>query len=221
MKLWIPLALSFAAAPVAAAHADEPVPAARQNGRGGRIGEGWMFRLGIGPALFEGSAEGSGLNSLSVSSTGQQMEFSIGHSVAEDLILQAELAWLSVEEPEVKDEDAGGTRTLAAGRRLRVIGIGPGVTWQFHENVYVSGGIHGTVLTIAAPVTETVDEIDSDIGVSLHGAIGAHWSFDGLYTLGISGALTGGAMSASVGDSTADWTYLTGALRLTASFWPG
>lgn len=203
------------------AQAEAPVPLHRQNGEGGEIGEGWVMRLGIGPAWFSGSAEGSGLNSLSVSSSGQEMEFAVGRSVADGLLLQGELTWLSVHEPDVEDEDANVTRRLEAGRRLRVVGFGPGLTWMLHEHAYVSGGLRGTVLTVAESVSGAQGELDTDIGLSLHGAIGGQWSFDGLWTLGVTGALTGGALSGEVDGAESDWTYLTASVRFTAALWPG
>ncbi|MFN3203032.1 MAG: hypothetical protein ACE366_31855 [Bradymonadia bacterium] len=204
------------------AFAEEPTPKAWQNGEGGNIGEGWVLRLGIGPAWFRGSAEGDGLNSLSVASSGQEAELAIGRSVTDSLLVQGEITWLSVDEPDVEDEVLNTTRRLANGRRLTVIGAGPGLTWNFHRNAYLSGGLHGTVLTVQESVDGTQGEINTDIGLSLHGAIGAQWAFDGIYTLGVTGALTAGTLSGEVdAGAEADWTYLTASLRFTVGFWPG
>lgn len=174
--------------------------------------DGIFFRVHIGPAYTQISAEEGG-DELTISGSGGAFSIAVGHTVAPNLVLFGELFDDVAVDPtvEINGEDLGDADDVTAG----AIGIGAGLAYYFPSNFYVSGTLAMAKLSIQEDGDE---EADTDFGPGVSLQVGKEWWVANNWGLGVGLQVFAGTMSESIDDNEIDYTTTAAALVVSAVY---
>jgi hypothetical protein len=172
--------------------------------------DGFFLRFGAGAGFTRWRSEDA---DMSVEGGGPMVSIALGGSVSPNLIVHGEL-WVNIApDPEMRIGPTSGT---ADGFTAATFGIGPGVTYYLDDNLYFSGTVGITQLSIQDDNEETVAESEAGLGVNL--MIGKEWWVSAQWGLGIAGQLHAGAVREETDSGDFDWRTFSAAVLFSATY---
>lgn len=176
---------------------------------------GFFLRLSGGPGagnihshIQGGENDGT---KVSLEGSGGDGNLAIGALVKKNLAVHGTFWGWSAFDPDLK---IGGTTLETNDLTLRMNAFGPGVTWYFGQNFYLSGSIGAAEMTAEADN----ESFDSKTGVAVDLTIGKEWWVGRRWGLGVAAGF--GALSIPTDDETLDDKFSGNSfgLRFSATF---
>lgn len=148
---------------------------------------------------------------VSLEGSGGDGNFAIGAIVRPNLAVHATFWGWSAFDPDLK---VGGATAETNDLTVSMNAFGPGVTWYFGQNFYLSGSIGGAEMTAEADG----EDFDSKTGVAVDLTIGKEWWVGRRWGLGVAAGF--GALSIPTDDPTLDDKFSGNSfgLRFSATF---
>lgn len=175
---------------------------------GAQTHDGIYFRFGLG---FGFTSMKSDDIDTKISGGGGAIVLSLGGNIAQNLIIYGEIVGTTASNPTI---EMGGTEFDTDNTTAGQFGVGVGLAYYLPSNVYFSGTIAATQLSVQVD-DETVGE--TDFGPGFSGMIGKEWWVSDNWGLGIAGQI----MFASMKDkdsSDVSWTSTGGGLLFSATY---
>ncbi|HEY0706170.1 MAG TPA: hypothetical protein VGG33_05200, partial [Polyangia bacterium] len=172
------------------------------------------FLLGIGYTNLGAEA---GATDMKIAGGGGAFSFALGGAVTPNLILFGELLQSIAVDPDV---EIAGQSSSTEGTSASLVGVGAGLAYYLPNNIYVSGTLAFTQISL---MDEDDEEIaDTEFGPGLSLVVGKEWWVSENWGLGIAGQLYAARMKdrapAAPGGETPTWQGLGLNLLFSASF---
>lgn len=175
---------------------------------GAQTHEGIFFRFGLGFGFTSMHSEDV---DTTVSGPGAALVLSLGGNIAQNLIIYGELVGDTASDPKI---EMGGSEFDTDDTTAGIFGFGVGLAYYLPSNVYFSGTIAATQLSVQV---EGEDAAESDFGPGFSGMIGKEWWVSDNWGLGIAGQLLVASMKDSEG-SDIKWNAVGGGLLFSATY---
>lgn len=177
--------------------------------------DGLFVRLTIGPSFTYMGTEVDGFD-ISISGTGAQIGVALGGSIAPNLRVFGELLGNSAVNPEIEVDgvDAGEADISAS-----VVGIGGGLIYYMPNDVYLSGTLAFSQISVSDDNGDQIGE--SDMGMGVSALIGKEWWVHPQWSLGVAGQLYLAAMQDKEEDFNGDtpvWQTVALGVLFTATY---
>ena len=189
--------------------AAQPAPAPLAGNAGAHTHDGVYVRLFLGVGYTHMAADEA---DTTVKGSGGAFGLAVGYAVSPNLIAYGELFDNVAVGPtmEVGGATYGSDDDVAAG----TVGVGIGVAYYLPSNIYVSGTLAMSQVTIQQD-GEEVGESEFGPGVSL--MVGKEWWVSKNWGLGVAGQIYGGRMK-DQGTNPPTWTTTAFTLAFSATF---
>jgi hypothetical protein len=151
-----------------------------QRAPGAETHDGFYLRFAIGPAFTNMRSDDL---DTTVKGVGGAFALSLGGNVARNLIIYGELVADTASDPTIEQ---GGTEIDTENVTAGSVGVGVGLAYYLDSNVYFSGTLSASQLSIQMDGEEVGE---SDFGPGFSAMIGKEWWVSDNWGLGIAGQL--------------------------------
>jgi hypothetical protein len=148
---------------------------------GSHMHDGFYLSLSLGPSFLSAST-----GSVKIQGGGAAFGMAMGGALTRNVILYGLVRMTTASDPEIIDNGAFGA---ANGVTMYLVGLGGGIAYYLDSNVYVSGSLLATSLSIDDDQTsETLVESQTGLGGDL--TVGKEWWASDNWGLGVAAQLT-------------------------------